>query len=418
MIKTFKILTLGCKVNQYESQEIRERFIEAGYFESQNNSSDIVVINTCTVTRRADSESLNLVRRAVRENQKAKIIVTGCLVELDRQKIKNAYRKAVILRNRDKQSITSFSNGKKISSKGISYFKGHSRAFLKIQDGCDNFCSYCKVPLVRGRSRSRPAKDIIKDAERLVENGYKEIVLTGICLGAFGKDLKPGTDLVDLIGKLESIDGLLRIRLSSIEAADISDNLIRKMFHSKKLCRHLHIPIQSGDDDILKQMRRKYSRKEYLELIKKLRRHIPEIAITTDVLVGFPGETEQNFSNTADLVRKIKPLKVHIFPFSPRPGTAANELNGRINPVIVRKRILALQKVANDCSENFRKKFLGRTETVLIEGRSKENTGFWEGYADTYIKVLVKSNKNLSNRLISMKLNKIAKNHMIGKIPL
>jgi len=418
MSKTFKIFTLGCKVNQYESQEIRERFIEAGFSESENSLADIYVINTCTVTSRADSESLNLIRRADRENPKAKIIVTGCLAELDRPKIKNTHRRAIIVKNKDKQAMLEFLNGKKISAKGISYFKGHSRAFLKIQDGCDNFCSYCKVPLVRGGSSSRPAKDIIKDAKRLVENGYKEIVLTGICLGAFGKDLKPKTNLVDLIDKLENIDGLLRLRLSSIEAADISDNLVRKLARSKKLCSHLHIPIQSGDDEILKKMRRKYCSKDYLELIKKLRRHIPEIAITTDVLVGFPGETEQNFSNTVDLVKKIGSLKVHIFPFSPRPGTVANELNGRINPVIVRKRILALQKVANGCSKNFRKKFLGRTETVLIEGRSKENTGFWEGYAGTYIKVLVKSNKNLSNRLISLKLNKIAKNHMIGKISL
>jgi len=399
-MKTIKFYTLGCKVNQYDTQSIREKFLSSGYRESERNSkADTYLINTCTVTHRADSESFNLIRRAKKENPRARIIVTGCLTELDSASIKKIGVSSII-KNRDKEKISSIN--------GISDFKAHARAFLKIQDGCDNHCSYCKVPLVRGRSRSRPLSEIIQEARRLVDKGFKEIVLTGICLGLYGKDLEPKSSLVKAIDALEKLDGLYRIRLSSIEAGDVSNALIKKMKVSKKLCRHLHIPIQSGDDSILKKMRRKYTSRGYLSLIRRIRKQIPGVAITTDVLVGFPQEEEFNFRNTLDLVKKISPLKVHIFPYSKREGTAVvRNLKNEVAPEAVKERMVLLKSLADRCSLRYKNEFLGRKLDVLIEGRSKGDMHFYEGYTDNYIKVLIRSNRDLKNQIISVRLKKI-----------
>jgi len=424
---TIKFYTLGCKVNQYETQLIREQFIQAGFKElGDGQPADLYIINTCTVTHRADSASLNFIRRAKRENPKAKIIVTGCLAELDADKIKNACALSLIVKNKDKANIckdlSSFNspthevtNSQTIN--GISYFKGRTRAFLKIQDGCDNFCSYCKVPLVRGRSRSKPVDEIVEEAKNLVKNGFKEIVLCGICLGAYGKDLNHQISLVDVIGALEKLAGLLRIRLSSIEAADVSDGLIDKMAESKNLCRHLHIPIQSGDGEILKKMNRRYCRDDYLNLIQRIKSLIPEIAITTDVLVGFPTETENNFQNTVGLIEEILPLKVHIFPYSRREGTpAASSFKDEISPIIIKERIQRLKNLSHSCATLYKKEFLNKDMDVLIEERLKDNPDFWEGYTDNYIRVLVKSSHNLKNQLINVSLKKIVKDSVLADL--
>ena len=263
-MKTIKFYTLGCKVNQYETQAIREKFLRNGYSETTNNKiADTYIINTCTVTQKADLGSLSIIRKAKKENPKAVIIATGCLTELDKDRIKQISDSIKIIKNKDKF---------KISQSSISDFKGHARGFLKIQDGCENHCSYCKVPLVRGHSKSKPLTEVLKEARTLVGNGFKEIVLTGICLGAYGRDLNPKISLAGVISGLEEISALLRIRLSSIEARDISDELIRALSLSKKFCRHLHIPLQSGDDTILKKMNRNYTSKEYFELIKKIKK--------------------------------------------------------------------------------------------------------------------------------------------------
>jgi threonylcarbamoyladenosine tRNA methylthiotransferase MtaB len=258
--------------------------------------------------------------------------------------------------------------------------------------------------------------EIIHEAGRLVQNGYKEIVLTGICLGSYGKDLKPKSDLVKAIEALENIDGLLRIRLSSIEAGDVSDKLINKMAESNKLCRHLHIPIQSGDNVILKKMNRKYSRDDYLKLIRKIKKQVPGIAITTDCLVGFPTESESNFRNTLDLVKKIKPARVHIFPYSRREGTfAALNIADEINPMIIKERISRLEGIAKECTFYYKEKSRGKTADVLIEGRSKENADFWQGYTDTYIKVLLKSKvANLKNKIVRARLRSIKKGQIFA----
>jgi len=393
---TIKLYTLGCKVNQYETQAIAGHFQAKGYRILENGKPvDTCLINTCTVTSRADTKSRNLIRYAIKENPRARIIVTGCLIKDNIAEVREIKGISLII-------------PKSFFKDGIEKFSGHTRAFLKVQDGCNNSCSYCKVPLARGRSRSRLPQDIICEARSLVSNGFKEIVLCGICLGAFGRDLIPRIDLVDLIKELEKIDGLLRIRLSSIEAGDVSGELIERMGESKKLCPHLHIPMQSGDDKILKNMQRRYARKDYLNLVQKIKRRIPKIAITTDILVGFPGEDKNGFWNTVKLLRKITPLKTHIFPFSPRPGTPAFNFKNRPGADIVKERIRRLKEISDTCSLKYLKRFLNHKMPVLIEGKSYD--GLWEGYTDSYIRIRVRSKQNLQNRLAILSLKKIEKN--------
>jgi threonylcarbamoyladenosine tRNA methylthiotransferase MtaB len=409
-----KFYTLGCKVNQYETQEMRERFLEAGFIEAKGKQrADIYLVNTCTVTAKADKDSLYYIHRSRRENPRAKIIVTGCLAELDRKKILAQPGVSLVVPNSGKNKIVSkLTKPRQKPEEGISTFEGHTRAFLKVQDGCDNSCSYCRVPLARGRSRSKPLVKIIREAVKLAEAGFKEIVLTGICLGSYGRDLLPRKSLVDAISALESIPGLSRIRLSSIEAGDVSEELIEKMASSSKLCPHLHIPIQSGDDGILKRMRRKYTRKVYLDLVKKIKKKIRRVAITTDVLVGFPGEDEAAFLNTIDLIKKILPLRCHIFPFSPRPATPAAGFDNELSEPQLIDRLERLRGIAEKCSVSLRKRFLNKKLAVLVEGRSNPCPGCWEGHSANYIKVRVRSSKNLKNKEIPVLLKKVVKEGM------
>ncbi|PIQ88732.1 MAG: tRNA (N(6)-L-threonylcarbamoyladenosine(37)-C(2))-methylthiotransferase MtaB [Candidatus Omnitrophica bacterium CG11_big_fil_rev_8_21_14_0_20_42_13] len=404
-MKTVKFFTLGCKVNQYDTQSIRQRFLDSGFKELENGMpADIYVVNTCTVTHKADIDSYNLIRRTKRQNPGSKVIVTGCLVE------NNA---ADLSRTKEVDFIIS----KRFFPDGVRDFTGRTRAFLKIQDGCNNFCSYCKVPYARGRSRSRRGEEIINEARHLVKRGFKEIVLSGICLGSYGRDIAGGTGLIDIIGELEKIDGLLRIRLSSIEPDDVSDALIEKIAVSKKLCPHLHIPLQSGDDSILKAMRRNYRRDFYLNLAAKIRKLIPQAAITTDVLVGFPGESENNFANTINLVKEILPLKVHIFPYSARQEAASAKFSkNEIAGDIIRQRIHVLNKAAEKTAFIFKKSFLGSAVSALMEVKSKDMRGFYEGYTGTYIKVVVKSDADIRNKLVKVRLLQGLDSRILGSL--
>lgn len=457
-MQTVKFYTLGCKVNQYDTQDIRERFIKAGFKEIINGEkADAYVINTCTVTAVADRKSRSFIHRAYFSNPKAKIVVTGCYTELDSDKIAKIPGVTHIVKNKDKNRIvellnpvrdtTNLDNNPMVSNgvnehnepnenneTGVIGFSGHTRAFLKIQDGCNNFCSYCKVPLARGISRSKPLDKIIQEASQLTKNGltpletigkqgidemsltgFKEIVLCGICLGAYGRDLVSAPGLVDVIEALEEIDGLLRIRLSSIEAGDVSGELIQKMAQSKKLCRHLHIPIQSGDDGILKRMNRGYKASDYLNLIERIKKRVPGIAITTDVMVGFSGESDENFQNTVRLIKEVLPLRTHIFPYSRREGThAARNFNEKTDYKIIKERVSFLKQIAQACSLDFKKQFFNKSMGVLIEEPYGKDKRYWRGYADNYIKVLVKSSLNLKNQFISVKLNEITKDYALA----
>jgi threonylcarbamoyladenosine tRNA methylthiotransferase MtaB len=402
-VRRIKFFTLGCKANQYDTQSIRERFLSKGFKENEGSLlPDYFLINTCTVTSGADQKSRNIIRRCIQANPKAYVIVTGCLVENDWKSLADIKGIGLIIK-------------KGFFPEGISDFRQHTRAFLKIQDGCSNFCTYCKVSLVRGKERSKGLKQVVKEAKKLVSCGFQEIVLTGICLGVYGNDLSPKRGLVDVIDALEEIEGLKRIRLSSIEAGDISAKLIKRLASSKKLCRHLHIPIQSGDNLILRRMNRKYTREDYLNLVSRIKHNIPDVSITTDCLVGFPGETESNFNNTVDLVKRILPLKTHIFPYSSRPGTKAAKFNNLIDAKEIKARCAALEAIAKDCRNRFMSKFIGRKVLVLIEGMVKDKAICLEGLSDNYLKVRLAARSGLENKIVQVELKRILGENFLGE---
>ncbi len=426
--RKFFIKTLGCKVNQYESQAIREILTRSGFTECLTKDiADIYILNTCTVTSKADKESRYWLGLFHRTNPKADIVVTGCYVENNSDDISFLPGVSYIIMNEEKPRIADILNGisAKKRSKGtdspynfltITDFKNHTKAFVKIQDGCDNRCSYCKVPLVRGSLRSRPITSIIEEVEILAEKGFKEIVLTGICLGAWGKDPYmtaitngwPGAgsalSLVDALKAIDKISADFRVRLSSIEPKYIADDLIDFIAGTKRMCRHLHIPLQSGDDDILRRMNRPYTAKEYRALIDKIRSKIKDVALTTDVMIGFPGESEANFKNTENFLRDILPARTHIFTFSERKGTAAYGMSDILTRDILKKRYSALEVVALSASYLYRQKFLGATLNILAETRRDKYTGFLEGYSDNYIKVFFEGPDSLMRKIVPVKI--------------
>jgi threonylcarbamoyladenosine tRNA methylthiotransferase MtaB len=412
MNKLFYMKTLGCKVNQYESQAMREILSRVGFREClKEDQADIFVLNTCTVTHQADKEARHLIAHFYKINPKGRIVVTGCYAENDSEEIMALPGVSDVIGNKEKGRIAEILSG--ISVPGqvkrltVTDFKDHVKAFVKIQDGCENFCSYCKVPLIRGRLDSKPMEDVKNEVQTLVLKGFKEIVLTGICLGAWGRDGlgKKGSSLVDVLEELEKIDGDFRIRISSIEPKYVDERLIEFVASSRKTCKHLHIPLQSGDSAILKKMNRPYTAKKYLSILEKAKAGIEDLAVTTDVLIGFPGETEQNFNNTLGLVEEICPLKTHIFTYSPRKGTVAYGMDGCIDKDILKRRYLELKMLATDASYVYRNKFLGKKVDVLVETRRDRLTGMLTGYSDNYIKVLMTGPDSLMEKMVPVEVD-------------
>ena len=427
--KRFYIKTLGCKVNQYESQLMREMLVKNGFMEClAEDIADIYIINTCTVTRHADSASRHMIGLFHRMNPKAHIVVTGCYVEHDAHDVSFLPGVKYIIKNEDKYDVASILrdyaegfSGSQIK-KGrepwltISDFKDHTKAFLKVQDGCDNLCAYCKVPLVRDRSRSKPLKYIMDEVKALVAKGFKEIVLTGICLGAWGRDLSENASIVDVLKALETIGANSRIRLSSIEPKYVTDELIGYMASHPNICRHLHIPLQSGDDAVLNMMNRPYTAAQYLSLINKIRENLPDIAITTDVMVGFPGETDERFQNSLGLVRRILPSRVHIFPFSKRNGTKAAEYGEELDPREVKRRHTMMRVLALEASYAYRMKYMGKVLDILTETKRDRPSGMLEGYSDNYIRVMFEGPDSLKGSLTRVKLDWLSLNTSIGTV--
>lgn len=429
IMKTFEFKTLGCKVNQYESQALREKLSRLGFRESEGGLADIYVVNTCAVTQKADRESFELVRKLNRHNPKAQIFVTGCSAQNNPDRLQDMQGIAGVVDNRQKESLPDFILGNKNndvdnakipppfdSNPGITKFDKHTRAFLKIQDGCNNGCSYCIIPHLRGKSRSRFLPEIIAEAKNLVANGYKEIVLCGICLGAYGRDLNMRQGLVRMIESLEEIQGLLRIRLSSIEASDISPELINKMAASKKLCRHLHIPFQSGDDKILRLMNRKTNSSDYLKLIFGLRKISPDIGITTDIMIGFPGEDEASFNSTFKFLKEAMPSRIHIFPFSPRKNTPAFSFHNMVRQSAIKERQRQISALAKELSLAFCQANLGKALSVLVESNSYFKDGIYNGYSDNYLKVIIPNAEAFVNTIVIVKAAGIYQDGIIASL--
>jgi len=430
-MRTFSIRTLGCKVNQYESQLIREGFLGNGFREvnpvrngkisngvNGKEPADVYVINTCTVTGRADKNSRHLIRNACHLNPGAKIVVTGCLTERDSEAVLKIDGVTDIIKNSDKNKLFSLTISDKRSTINdtISAFEGHDRPFVKIQDGCNNHCSYCKVSLVRGRSRSRHPEEIKKEIDTLVANGFKEIVLTGVCLGEWGEDLKGSPELCDLIKELDEIDGKFRLRLSSIELKYVSDRLIKLIAGSERLCRHLHIPVQSGDSHILKLMDRSYTEEEFRDGILKIKSIIPEFGFTTDVLVGFPGEEEKHFYSTVELLTELRPHRLHVFTYSRREGTKAAGFENAASHPEAKRRMRILVDRGKEFSYDYRKTFLGKEVEVLIEEKRDKATQLLTGYTDTYIRVLMDGADTLKGHLIKCRVCEVSPSNTLVNI--
>lgn len=415
--KRFFIHTLGCKVNQYETQAMRELLVKTGFSEClPKETADIYIINTCTVTHRADSESRYWAGAFHRANPDARIIITGCCAEKDAAAFSSLPGVMHVIKNSEKGRIAiaigedevTTSPGHQVTRSQdaltISDFKNHTKAFVKIQDGCENFCAYCKVPHVRGPVRSRPVEAIAGEVERLVSKGFKEVVLTGICLGAWGLDLPGKPALIDVLKALNNMAGSFRIRLSSIEPKYVTDELIDYMEQNERMCRHLHIPIQSGDDEILGKMNRPYTAGWIRDLIIKVRARMEGVGITTDIMVGFPGESDKHFRNTFDLIKEIRPVRTHVFPFSARQGTAAYSMDNRVPDKVIRQRLQGITAVAVMASYLYRKTFIKSGLNVLVESKRDRFSGRLTGYTDNYIKVLFDGPDELMKKIVPVRI--------------
>jgi len=430
MQKTFFIKTLGCKVNQYETQAMREALAASGLREvTEPHEAGYIIVNSCTVTQHSDRKTFYYMRRFKKANPDATMILIGCTVE--DQTAEKLYAKGadIILTNADKRNIVraiarkdsdkswnDISPHRSSGSFAISHFTGHSRAFVKIQDGCNMNCSYCKVRLVRGPSRSRHIEDIVDEIKRLADNGYKEIVFAGVQLGAFGRDLNPGSNLISLLADVTALSAITRIRLSSIEPFDVSSELIDFIRHNKKICPHFHLPLQSGDNVVLKRMRRTYTRKKYFDLIERLRSDVEGFTFTTDVIVGFPGEDERAFSNTVELLRTTKPFKSHIFPFSAREGTDAYAFAQTVDGLSIKRRECVLQELNDMLFYELAGPLVGTQQDVLIETIAEaQHTA--KGRMRDYREVLLKDCQCKGNEDIRVRITDRKKGYLVG-VPL
>lgn len=375
----FNIVTFGCKVNQYESNMMKERMLSSNFFYVENISeANIIVVNTCSVTNVADKKCLKMIRRIKREYPNSILVVAGCSSQ-NKQEIYENLDIDILIGNKDKSKIdillkeyikthkryVKFYNDRKLDFEDmlISDYN-HIRAFIKIEDGCDNFCSYCIIPYVRGSVRSKNFETVIKEAKLLTQKGHKEIVLTGIHTGHY---MDNGYDLTDLINELSKIEDLLRIRISSIEITELNDKFLNMLSTNKKVCDHLHIPLQAGSDEILKKMNRKYDLKYYEEKIKKIRMIRPDISITTDIIVGFPYETDKLFNETLEFSRKINFSKIHVFPYSIRLGTSAANMPNQVDESIKKERVKKLMDLSETMEKEYYNKFVGKELDILVE---------------------------------------------------
>ncbi|MEF2663812.1 MAG: tRNA (N(6)-L-threonylcarbamoyladenosine(37)-C(2))-methylthiotransferase MtaB [Bacilli bacterium] len=375
----FNIVTFGCKVNQYESNMMKERMLSSNFFYVENISeANIIIVNTCSVTNVADKKCLKMIRRIKREYPNSILVVAGCSSQ-NKQEIYENLDIDILIGNKDKSKIdillkeyikthkryVKFYNDRKLDFEDmlISDYN-HIRAFIKIEDGCDNFCSYCIIPYVRGSVRSKNFETVIKEAKLLTQKGHKEIVLTGIHTGHY---MDNDYDLTDLINELSKIEDLLRIRISSIEITELNDKFLNMLSTNKKVCDHLHIPLQAGSDEILKKMNRKYDLKYYEEKIKKIRMIRPNISITTDIIVGFPYETDKLFNETLEFSRKMNFSKIHVFPYSIRLGTSAANMPNQVDESIKKERVKKLMDLSETMEKEYYNKFVGKELDILVE---------------------------------------------------
>ena len=399
--------TLGCKVNQYETEVLKELFVKNGWeIGAFEEICDAYVINTCSVTSMSDRKSRQMIHQAVRANPEAIIAVCGCYSEVSGEEVSGIEGVDIVAGTKNKNEI--FNEISKRTNRApaagdfseITCFEGKTRAIIKIEDGCDNFCSYCIIPYARGRVKSRDEEEIIRESRKISAAGYKEIVLAGIHVCSYGKDT--GSSLINLLERLEKETDIERIRLSSIEPNAFFDGFIPRLASLSKLCPHFHISLQSGCDETLKRMNRRYTSADYEKICRELLSFFPDCAITTDVIVGFPGETDEEFLKTVSFLNKLPLRKIHTFKFSERKGTAAAKMSGKISPGVKDERSKVVIGISAEKEKAFKKASVGKTAGVLVE---KYENGFCKGYSENYLPVRFKSDKDLSNQTVKMILS-------------
>ena len=428
---TVSFITLGCKVNQFETEAMTEILENDGFKVLPNNEvSDIYIINTCAVTKESERKSRQFINKAKRINPNALVVAVGCSVQLNSEKINKETQADIIIGTKHKGNIGSliknklndinmdyeidnFQGRESFEELTISTVHDKTRANIKIQDGCSQFCSYCIIPYVRGPIRSRNHDDVVEEVKKIAENGYKEVVLNGIHISSYGKDLQLKDSLIKLIEDIDSIEGIERIRLGSLEPNLINEEFMKRYAALDKTCDHFHLSLQSGSDNVLKRMNRKYSTEEYRNNVKLIRKYMPEAGITTDIIVGFPGESDEEFNETLEFVKDIQFSRIHVFKYSIREGTKAAEMENQVDDSIKTKRSKELIDLADSISSEFMSKFINRDLRVLIETEKDDN--IYEGYTTNYLKVLLKSDINVKNEIINVHIDKIRNDYLLSE---
>ncbi len=426
--KSVAFVTLGCKVNQYETNAMTQKFIENGYkILEHHEKADIYIINTCTVTNMSDRKSRHMLRKMKEQNQEAIIVAVGCYAQVAKEEIEKIPEIDLVLGNNEKVKIVELvekylkdhkkqatlddvMHSTEFSDFGDITYTEKTRAVIKIQDGCDRFCSYCIIPYARGRVRSRKPENIISEITKIAKEGIKEIVITGIHIASYGKDFKAKYRLIDLLEELNKIEGIERIRLGSLEPLLITDEFLERLSKLQKICHHFHLSLQSACNDTLKRMNRRYTIEQFIEITKKLRKVYDDVMLTTDIIVGFPGETDEEFNKTYEKLKEIKFYKTHVFPYSPRKGTKAAIMPQQINGKIKEERSKKLIELSNKYQKEYNEKYLSQNVDILFE---ECKDGIYKGHTGNYILAHCKTNKNLENKIIKAKCIGIEQEYII-----
>ncbi len=428
MRKKVAFVSLGCKVNQYETNAMSQEFVEAGYdVVDFNDVADIYVVNTCTVTNMADRKSRQMLRRVKEISPEAVLVATGCYAQVGKDELEKIEDIDLIIGNNEKKDIveiienyqnevnsiiTDVMHQKDYVEFGTTTYTEKTRAVVKIQDGCDRFCSYCIIPYARGRVRSRKIENIIKEVEQIVDNGMKEIVITGIHIASYGKDFNYEITLIDLLEELNKIEGLKRIRLGSIEPTIITEEFVNRLSKLEKICDHFHLSLQSGCDETLKRMNRRYTCDEFENGTKLLREKFPNAALTTDIIVGFPGETDEEFNKTYEFLKRVAFYKMHVFKYSQRKGTKAAVMPNQIDGTIKEERSKTLLQLSDENEKMYNSKYIGKQVEVLFEEKDGE---FYKGHTTNYIEVFAKGD-NLENKIVTVMVNESNKENLVGDV--
>lgn len=429
-MKRAAFCTLGCKVNQYDTEAMTELFKNAGYtIVDFDEPAEVYVVNTCTVTGMSDRKSRQMIRRAKRHNPDSVLVVTGCYAQTDPEAVQQIEGVNLILGTQDRKNIVELveqlspeesqscvhdiMHTHDFESLSVDSYTDRTRAYLKIQEGCNQFCSYCMIPYARGPIRSRDFSEVLSETRRFSEQGFSEIILAGIHVASYGLDTHDH-DLADLLLAVNEIPGISRIRLSSIEPMTLDEAFIQKISGCDNLCEHFHLSLQSGCDETLRRMNRKYTTADYYGIVSGLRKHFPDVAITTDIMVGFPGETEEEFAETMAFAEKVGFADAHIFQYSPRRGTPAAKRTDQIPPQIKEERSHKIAQITKKSRETFRSSFLGKTVEVLMEQPCREPQGYFSGKTRNYLPVIVKTDRDLSGKFVQVRLEKLSQDAIEG----